>query len=185
MAQTPNSQTQTSQINKKLIFSAHKTNTNYTSKLKVEIEVKDSYFSKLSILYDEGESFIGGYFDKHFEFIAYADYRYVNYEEHFANANVQENRHTKFGYTLKSRGEEDPFVWEDKYVSDEYADKWFNNKMSIEEVRQMVKDIIEYFEPQETEKPEEAFIDALLKFVKSIIDSGEYRVDVEIQDIKE
>ena len=176
---TPQNETQL--INKKLVFSAHKSSVNYGSRLVIIITVKDSYFDSVKVEYGEGETFIAGGYSKEFEVIAYTDYRYVSYKENFANANTPTSEKTGFNYEYSTVGEEDPLFWEDEYLNDK--EKWLRNEITVEDAKKMIKDIIDFYEPEDYDDPTDSFIKTLFEFIKNKIDSDEYRFEVKVEDI--
>ena len=174
---------------KKLVFYARKDvfhGHDHNAELKITLEInKDLTFRNLEIKYDEGASYVNGYYDIHI---------YANLNEHIREVSFSSRR--AFTSSPPSSGEmtysdydkeewESPFAWEEEFLQNkEYYEKWKNNNMSVEEAGRMLSEIIDYFLPSDNEEDEDEIISFKAgKYLQKALQSKYDYIDVRVEDL--
>jgi len=169
-------------VNKRFVFTAKKSSVNYSSNLEIIVDVKRGQFQSMNIYYNESETYINGYYRNIFEITADPDL-IVKYEKNFATAQTPPNhKEMKAGYNINY--EVYPEYWEDEYVQNlKWVQKWIAKKITISEARQMLSDLIDFYDPDNIDNPENGFVKGLINFVKEIINSDDYEINFRFEDL--
>ena len=162
-------------VNKRLIFTA--------KKLTFTVNIRGGYLESAEIKYydaNEFEVFAQGNYKTEFEVLINPDLT-VKYEKsftHLLSPPTYENMKTEYKTSYA-----DPEGWEEKYIQNlRWTQKWLEKNITTDEAKEMLTELLEFYELEEYDSPEDGFVEGLINFIKEIINSDDYKPEVRIEE---
>jgi len=168
-------ETQTQLINKKVVFSG--------KGIRGTLEIRDSFFNKLEMELGITNYLQDNYYGREELKIVVkdngivVDHEFVNRKASF-NADFY-NIESKAHYEDEFGDYEGPKGWEEEYI-EKKADKWLKNNMNVDEVKHMIKELLELY--AEGYEYEETQIDELDLTREIVVKALKYAIDA-VNDI--
>ena len=163
-------------VNKRFIFTA--------KKLTFTVNIRGGYLESAEIKYydaNEFEVFAKGNYKTEFEVLINPDLT-VKYEKSFVHLLSPPTYETmKTEYKISQA---DPEGWEEKYVQNlRWTQKWLEKNITVNEAKEMLTELLEFYEPEEYDSPENGFIKGLVNFIKEIINSDDHEIELAFEDL--
>ena len=160
-------------VNAELVFT--------TKKLTFTVKITQGYLESAEIKYyssDEFESFGKGNYKTEFEVLINPDLT-IKYEKsfvHLLSPPVYQTMKTEYKIS-----QADPEGWEEKYLQNlRWVQKWLEKNITVDEAKEMLTELLEFYEPEEVDSPENGFVKGLINFIKEeIINSDKAEVTIE------
>ena len=159
-----------------------------------ELKIVDSYFSSLSVelgIFSHSEG--NNYGHEEIELFITSSMIKIKHDFERGRASFNDDYYHKSykqEYEDRCGGAEGPIAWEDEFINkDEWYKKWLNNNLSEDDVKQMLRELLDYFiniydDNNSDDKREDRFDDGkefiikILKLTKKFINGIN---DVEIE----
>ena len=164
----------------------------------IEDQREYGFYMEISIEIEIHESLFGGvkiHAEKYADRFEYKENTILDFSYDALNTmdiSYEENRlypgceivshNAKLDASFTSAEDFAPYCWEEKFVqSDKYYEKWKNNKMPVEEAKEIILDILDFVEHVVEYK---AFNLDIIGFVSEFLNEEEMKITVKVEDLE-
>jgi len=167
-------------ISRKLLFTAK----NINSTLTFEIIVKKSFFNSMNIEYITFSNEFTN--DKTYLTVNADPSLNIKYKKIYVNAKAPVLSYEKMENNYSVNFDVYPEHWEDIYINNlKWVTRWESGQMNIDDAKQIIKSLLEFYEPDDYDDPEKAFVKSIIHLLKDVIDSEQYQFDVKIENLSD